>query len=195
MDWDGQKGTARTTTIPCWKSEVIPKVRVGERTALINQVRAIRPDGRATRSGIEPADDHAGRRRARPPLWRSPTSSPGSPGRCSGAAKGSSSGDCPWRPSCWSGQSRSALTDRCGLREAISRSPDSRTPLRKPGLKNGVIRRREVYEHPSAPISILAGRSPPKPDTLQQTDHRRSRIISRRRGGPYVLNASTTRSF
>src|SRR5271163_5322907 len=41
--------------------------------------------------------------------------------------------------------------------------------------------------HPSAPISILAGRSPPKPDTLQQTDHRRSRIISRRRGGPYVL--------
>ena len=124
-----------------------------------------------------------------------PTSSPGSPGRCCGAAKGSSSGDCPWRPSCWSGQSRSALTDRCGLREAISRSPDSRTPLRKPGLKNGVIRRREVYEHPSAPISILAGRSPPKPDTLQQTDHRRSRIISRRRGGPYVLNASTTRSF
>jgi hypothetical protein len=86
--------------------------------------------------------------------------------------------------SCWSGQSRSALTDRCGLREAISRSPDSRTPLRKPGLKNGVIRRREVYEHPSAPLSILAGRSPPKPDTLQQTDHRRSRIISRRRGGP-----------
>ena len=127
----------------------------------------------------------------RSPLWRSPTSSPGSPGRCSGAAKGSSSGDCPWRLSCWSGQSRSALTDRCGLREAISRSPDSRTPLRKPGLKNGVIRRREVYEHPSAPISILAGRSPPKPDRLQQTDHRRSRIISRRRGGPYGFDSSS----
>ena len=112
------------------------------------------------------------------PLWRSPTSSPGSPGRCYGAAKGSSSGDCPWRPSCWSGQSRSALTDRCGLREAISRSPDSRTPLRKPGLKNGVIRRREVYEHPSAPISILAGRSPPKPDTLQRALRNRPRSAS-----------------
>jgi transposase len=59
---------------------------VGERTALINQLRAIllergivapqrqaqagaipdSSDGRAMRSGIEPADDHAGRRRAHP---------------------------------------------------------------------------------------------------------------------------------
>jgi hypothetical protein len=30
--------------------------------------------------------------------------------------------------------------------------------LRKPGLKNGMIRRREVYEDRSARISILAGR-------------------------------------
>ena len=68
----------------------------------------------------------------------------------------------------------------------ISRWPDSRTALRKPGLKNGA-RRREVYEDRSARISILAGRSPPKPDTLQQTDHRRSRKIPCRRGGPYVF--------
>jgi transposase len=59
---------------------------VGERTGLINQLRAIlfgarnrgaprqaqagaipdRSDGRAMRSGIEPADDHVGRRCARP---------------------------------------------------------------------------------------------------------------------------------
>jgi hypothetical protein len=31
------------------------------------------------------------------------------------------------------------------------------------------------------------GGSPPKPDTLQQTDHRRSRKIPCRRGGPYVF--------
>jgi len=30
--------------------------------------------------------------------------------------------------------------------------------------------RREVYEDRSARISILAGRKPPRPDTLKQTD-------------------------
>ena len=43
-------------------------------------------------------------------------------------------------------------------------------------------------EDRSARISILAGRSPPKPDTLQQTDHRPSRKIPCRRGGPYVFD-------
>ena len=38
-----------------------------------------------------------------------------------------------------------------------TRWPDSRTALRKPGLKNGA-RRREFYEDRGARISILAGR-------------------------------------
>ena len=50
-----------------------------------------------------------------------------------------------------------------------TRWPDSRTALRKPGLKNGVCRR-GLYEDRSARISILAERKPPKPDTLKQTD-------------------------
>jgi hypothetical protein len=52
-----------------------------------------------------------------------------------------------------------------------TRWPDSRTAFWKPGLKNGV-RRREVYEDRGARISILAGRRPPRPDTLKQTDQR-----------------------
>ena len=50
-----------------------------------------------------------------------------------------------------------------------TRWPDSRTALRKPGLKNGVCRR-GLYEDWSARISILAGRKPSRPDTLKQTD-------------------------
>ena len=48
---------------------------------------------------------------------------------------------------------------------------DSRTAFWKPGLKNGA-RRREFYEDRGARISILAGRRPPRPDTLKQTDQR-----------------------
>ena len=52
----------------------------------------------------------------------------------------------------------------------ITRWPDSRTAFWKPDLKNGA-RRRETYEDQGARISILAGRQPPRPDTLKQTDH------------------------
>ena len=52
----------------------------------------------------------------------------------------------------------------------ITRWPDSRTAFWKPDLKNGA-RRREIYEDQGARISILAGRQPPRPDTLKQTDH------------------------
>ena len=52
---------------------------------------------------------------------------------------------------------------------AISRWPDSRTTFRKPSQKSGA-RRRTLYEDRSARISILAGRHPPRPDTLKQTD-------------------------
>ena len=50
-----------------------------------------------------------------------------------------------------------------------TRWPDSQTALRKPGVENGA-RRRRVYEDRGARISILAGRRPPRPDTLKQTD-------------------------
>jgi len=50
-----------------------------------------------------------------------------------------------------------------------TRWPDSQTALRKPGVENGA-RRRRVYEDQGARISILAGRRPPRPDTLKQTD-------------------------
>jgi hypothetical protein len=43
------------------------------------------------------------------------------------------------------------------------------TALRKHGVENGA-RRRRVYEDRGARISILAGRRPPRPDTLKQTD-------------------------
>src|ERR1700749_4009607 len=46
---------------------------------------------------------------------------------------------------------------------------DSRTAFRKPSQKSGA-RRRMLYEDRSARISILAGRHPPRPDTLKQTD-------------------------
>jgi hypothetical protein len=45
----------------------------------------------------------------------------------------------------------------------------ARGALWKPGSRSGA-RRRECYEDQSARISILAGRRPPKPDTLKQID-------------------------
>ena len=51
----------------------------------------------------------------------------------------------------------------------MTRWPDSRTAFWKPGSKNAA-RRREFHEDRSAHISILAGRRPPRPDTLKQTD-------------------------
>ena len=57
-----------------------------------------------------------------------------------------------------------------GVCERVTtRWPDSQTALRKPGVENGA-RRRRVYEDRGARISILAGRRPPRPDTLKQTD-------------------------
>ena len=50
-----------------------------------------------------------------------------------------------------------------------TRWPDSRTAPRNPGLKNGA-RRREFYEDPERRISIMAGGSASRPDTLKQTD-------------------------
>ena len=50
-----------------------------------------------------------------------------------------------------------------------TRWPGSRTAPRNPGLKNGA-RRREFYEDRGARISIMAGGSASRPDTLKQTD-------------------------
>jgi hypothetical protein len=50
-----------------------------------------------------------------------------------------------------------------------TRWPDGQTALRKPAVENGA-RRRRVYEDLGARISILAGKRPPRPDTLKQTD-------------------------
>ena len=66
---------------------------------------------------------------------------------------------------------RTQSVDRpTGVCERVTtRWPDSRTALRKPGLKNGA-RRREFYEDRSARISIMAGGNSSRPDTLMQTD-------------------------
>jgi hypothetical protein len=70
-----------------------------------------------------------------------------------------------------------------------TRWPDSQTALRKPGVENGA-RRRRVYEDLGARISILAGRRPPRPDTLKQTDQPPNLDKTPcRRGGPYVFNS------
>ena len=55
--------------------------------------------------------------------------------------------------------------------------------------------RREVYEDRSARISILAGRKPPGPDTLKQTDQPSISATHLQTGRAIrFLNASTIRS-
>src|SRR5271165_5235466 len=91
-----------------------------------------------------------------------------SPGRSCGVESGSSLQECQGRRKEFGGPARRlAAADVCET--VTTRWPDSRTALRKPGLKNGA-RRRDFYEDRSARISILAGGCSSRPDTLKQTD-------------------------
>src|ERR1700690_2954732 len=98
-----------------------------------------------------------------------PTSWRGSPGRCCSAGNRLTPKRYPWprRGSLGRSESAGRASGVCG--RVKTRWPDSQTALRKPGVENGA-RRRRVYEDRGARISILAGRRPPRPDTLYQTD-------------------------
>src|SRR3984885_4862205 len=98
-----------------------------------------------------------------------PTSWRGSPGRCCSAGNRLTPKRYPWprRGSLGRSESAGRASGVCG--RVKTRWPDSQTALRKPGVENGA-RRRRVYEDRGARISIWAGRSPPRPDTLKRTD-------------------------
>src|SRR6202161_1291524 len=115
-----------------------------------------------------------------------PTSWRGSPGRCCSAGKRLTPMRYPWPPRDSFGRSESAGRASGVCERVKTRWPDSQTALRKPGVENGA-RRRRVYEDRGARISILAGRRPPRPDTLKQTDQPPNLDKTPcRRGGPYV---------
>ena len=98
-----------------------------------------------------------------------PTSWRGSPGRCCSAGNRLTPTRYPWPRRDLFGRSESAGRASGVCERVTTRWPDSQTALRKPGVENGA-RRRRVYEDRGARISILAGRRPPRPDTLKQTD-------------------------
>ena len=98
-----------------------------------------------------------------------PTSWRGSPGRCCSAGNRLTPTRYPWPRRDSFGRSESAGRASGVCERVTTRWPDSQTALRKPGVENGA-RRRRVYEDRGARISILAGRRPPRPDTLKQTD-------------------------
>jgi hypothetical protein len=98
-----------------------------------------------------------------------PTSWRGSPGRCCSAGNRLTPTRYPWPRRDSFGRSESAGRASGVCERVTTRWPDSQTALRKPGVENGA-RRRGVYEDRGARISILAGRRPPRPDTLKQTD-------------------------
>src|SRR3984885_12903405 len=98
-----------------------------------------------------------------------PTSWRGSPGRCCSAGKRLTPMRYPWPPRDSFGRSESAGRASGVCERVKTRWPDSQSALRKPGVENGA-RRRRVYEDRGARISLLAGRSPPRPDTLKQPD-------------------------
>src|SRR5277367_156939 len=98
-----------------------------------------------------------------------PTSWRGSPGRCCSAGNRLTPTRYPWPRRDSFGRSESAGRASEVCERVTTRWPDSQTALRKPDVENGA-RRRRVYEDRGARISILAGRRPPRPDTLKQTD-------------------------
>src|ERR1700691_4608663 len=98
-----------------------------------------------------------------------PTSWRGSPGRCCSAGNRLTPTRYPWPRRDSFGRSESAGRASGVCERVKTRWPDSQTALRKPGVENGA-RRRRVYEDRGARFSILAGRKPPRPDTLKQTD-------------------------
>ena len=115
-----------------------------------------------------------------------PTSWRGSPGRCCSAGNRLTPKRYPWPRRGSLGRSESAGRASGVCERVKTRWPDSQTALRKPGVENGA-RRRRVYEDRGARISILAGRRPPRPDTLKQTDQPPNLDKTPcRRGGPYV---------
>src|ERR1700733_10245124 len=122
-----------------------------------------------------------------------PTSWRGSPGRCCSAGKRLTPMRYPWPPRDSFGRSESAGRASGVCERVKTRWPDSQTALRKPGVENGA-RRRRVYEDRGARISILAGRRPPRPDTLKQTDQPPNLDKTPcRRGGPYVSTSGNGR--
>ena len=94
-----------------------------------------------------------------------PTSWRGSPGRCCSAGNRLTPKRYPWPRRGSFGRSKSAGRASGVCERVTTRWPDSQTALRKPDVENGA-RRRRVYEDRGARISILAGRRPPRPDTL-----------------------------
>jgi hypothetical protein len=116
-----------------------------------------------------------------------PTSWRGSPGRCCSAGNRLTPTRYPWPRRDSFGWSESAGRASGVCERMTTRWPDSQTALRKPGAEHGA-RRRRVYEDRGARISILAGRRPPRPDTLKQTDQPPISTNPCRRGGPYVFN-------
>src|ERR1700722_18743187 len=98
-----------------------------------------------------------------------PTNWRGSPERCCSAGNRLTPTRYPWSRRDSFGRSESAGRASGVCERVKTRWPDSQSALRKPGVENGA-RRRRVYEDRGARISILAGRRPPRPDTLKQTD-------------------------
>src|SRR5271154_1524212 len=120
-----------------------------------------------------------------------PTSWRGSPGRCCSAGNRLTPTRYPWPRRDSFGRSESAGRASGVCERVTTRWPDSQMALRKPGVENGA-RRRRVYEDRGARISILAGRRPPRPDTLKQTDQPSisTKPLQTGRANAIVLNPS-----